>query len=280
MSFARTIKSKLEAFGIYIARPNPQAAPGGFMLTTGAERSDLLRVISLLHPRRAQAQLIRLGASADGGYLVPDDLEGVVACFSPGVSETVAFEEEIYRRHGIRSFLADASVEAPPASDVSFDFTKKFVGSKPGAEYVELGEWVSEKVGSTTGDLLLQMDIEGSEFDFFTHASDTLLQRFRIIVLELHGMPNLFEGKSLFLYESLFRKMTKFHTVVHSHPNNCCGTARRMGVEIPYALEITLHRSDRVSLLPGPIQIPHPLDAPNLSSKPDLALPACWYRDA
>jgi hypothetical protein len=36
--------------------------------------------------------LIRLGADGDGGYLVPDDLEDVAACFSPGVDDRASFE--------------------------------------------------------------------------------------------------------------------------------------------------------------------------------------------
>ena len=36
-----------------------------------------------------QTELVRLGGNNDGGYLLPNDLEGITACFSPGVDNKV-----------------------------------------------------------------------------------------------------------------------------------------------------------------------------------------------
>ena len=55
------------------------------------------------------------GPDGDGGYLVPDDLEGIVACFSPGVSNVAGFEKDCALK-GMKVFMADASVEARPRS--------------------------------------------------------------------------------------------------------------------------------------------------------------------
>ncbi len=48
--------------------------------------ADVLRPFDVGHP------LIRIGAFSDGGYLVPSDLQGIKACFSPGVSQQSSFE--------------------------------------------------------------------------------------------------------------------------------------------------------------------------------------------
>ncbi len=45
-----------------------------------------------MHPIDSGHSLVRLGGDGDGGYLVPDDLEGIGACFSPGVSDVADFE--------------------------------------------------------------------------------------------------------------------------------------------------------------------------------------------
>ena len=42
-----------------------------------------------------KTNLIRLGNDGDGGYLVPDDLNGIEACFSPGVAGNVNFEKAL-----------------------------------------------------------------------------------------------------------------------------------------------------------------------------------------
>lgn len=58
-------------------------------LTPKTQIESLLRII---HPVVGGHRLIRMGAKADGGYLIPDDLGGVKACFSPGVGNEVSFE--------------------------------------------------------------------------------------------------------------------------------------------------------------------------------------------
>lgn len=37
------------------------------------------------YPLTTNIELIRVGSNFDGGYLVPNDLQGIEACFSPGV---------------------------------------------------------------------------------------------------------------------------------------------------------------------------------------------------
>ena len=72
--------------------------------------------------------MIRIGAGGDGGYLIPDDLDGIEYCFSPGVNTTAAFEEELAARN-IGSFLADHSVSAPPLVRPEFVFDQKYIGA-------------------------------------------------------------------------------------------------------------------------------------------------------
>ena len=66
-----------------------------------------------LRPQDCGIDLIRSGSSGDGGYLIPNDLEGLEYCFSPGVSTVADFENHLADLH-IRSYLADYSVTSPP----------------------------------------------------------------------------------------------------------------------------------------------------------------------
>ncbi|WQT65779.1 hypothetical protein E5E00_02675 [Helicobacter pylori] len=50
-----------------------------------------------LHPIKTEHELVRWGAKHDGGYLIPNDFEGIRALFSPGVGGESAFEEDFYR---------------------------------------------------------------------------------------------------------------------------------------------------------------------------------------
>ena len=82
-------------------------------------------------PVATEHQLVRIGGSADGGYLVPDDLAGISALFSPGVADTADFES-VFAARGVPCFLADYSVDAPPVSSPLFHFEKKYLGAYRG----------------------------------------------------------------------------------------------------------------------------------------------------
>src|SRR5689334_14863840 len=77
--------------------------------TSAAAMRELLRE---LRPIDAGIDLVRVGPAGDGGYLVPDDLNGIRYVFSPGVSTESGFEAEMAER-GLHVFLADASVDGP-----------------------------------------------------------------------------------------------------------------------------------------------------------------------
>lgn len=141
-----------------------------------------------LRPYTTDTPLIRVGDFGDGGYLVPDDFRGIAACYSPGVSQQASFEMDVAKR-GIPSFMADASVENPPLQVPGAQFVRKFLGDKDAGEFMTLASWVAETDPDPKADLLLQMDIEGAEYETLGAAPRDLLRRFRIIVIELHNLP-------------------------------------------------------------------------------------------
>lgn len=95
---------------------------------------DLLKT---MHPRNSGHHLLRFGPESDGGYLLPDDLDGVIACFSPGVCETSGFEQDCASR-GMPVYMADASVSGPASSSPLFHFKKKFIGAQNRGDFMTL----------------------------------------------------------------------------------------------------------------------------------------------
>ncbi|MFN0125164.1 MAG: FkbM family methyltransferase [Verrucomicrobiales bacterium] len=251
-----------------------EAFPTG--LTDGG---DLRRLLRSLRPRQPSQDLIRLGPADDGGYLVPDDLAGIDACFSPGVSSVSGFEKDCADR-GMPVFLADRSVEGPAESHPRFHFTKKFVGATTNEAFMTLDDWVNTSMPGSQSDLLLQMDIEGFEYEVILAASDALMRRFRIIVAEFHQIDQLWSRPIFRLAGRAIEKLLQTHACVHIHPNNCCGSLRQRGLDIPRVMEFTFVRHDRLARDPGYRTVfPHPLDCDN-TSNPPLPLPECWYREA
>ena len=244
--------------------------------TMTTNREKLQSIIHRLSTISTDKELIRLGPKCDGGYLVPDDLKGIEACFSPGVSTVSGFEKDCADL-GMKVYLADHSVEKPAKSHEQFCFSKKFIGVTTSDDFMTLDDWVEGSLSEQDSDLLLQIDIEGYEYEVFLSASDALMRRFRIIIAEFHGLAQLWNRPFFNLASRVFDKILQTHSCVHIHPNNCCGSIKKAGLEIPRVMEFTFLRSDRIERSSCQSIFPNPLDCDN-TRKTTLSLPSCWYR--
>jgi hypothetical protein len=234
-------------------------------------------VVHALRPVKTKFPLIRVGGKNDGGYLVPDDLDDIKVCFSPGVDITASFERDLLSR-GILSHLADASVDGPPDGFKVLSFEKKFLGVVNDNEYMTLTSWMSDK-HAFTGDYILQMDIEGAEYQTIIATDPNVLRMFRIIVVEVHDVQAWFNNPIAWeTMQDFFCKLLADFHVVHLHPNNNCPFIDADGFLMPTVFEMTLLRNDRAIPEGFCDQFPHPLDQPNVLDKPDRPMPEGWYK--
>jgi hypothetical protein len=247
-----------------------------FFPTRATPEDRVQALVSKLHPVNCSRELIRLGPEGDGGYLVPNDLEGIETCFSPGVSNVAGFESDCAER-GMGIFMADASVEKPPVDDPRFRFVPKYIGASTEGKFLSLEDWVRIMTGGSQADLLLQMDIEGYEYETFLSAPSSLLARFRIMVVEFHDLECLFCEPVFTIYRQVFEKILRTHTCLHIHPNNYCSALRVGNLEFPQMAEFTFLRNDRVEAPSFARTFPHPLDRDN-TCKASFALPRSFYR--
>jgi hypothetical protein len=116
----------------------------GINITRAVSNEKLSCFFGLINPIISDKKLVRLGDEADGGYLVPFDLDGIEACFSPGVSLEASFELNL-AKYGIKSYLADYSVDASPIENKLFDFEKKYLGAQNNNIYMTLQAWINKK---------------------------------------------------------------------------------------------------------------------------------------
>jgi Methyltransferase FkbM domain len=238
--------------------------------------AELRSFMAQLSPQNSSRGLIRVGPGGDGGYLMPDDLDGVVGLVSPGVSTECRFDREIAER-GIDVYMADASVDGPDISHPRFHFEKKFLGHRID-ELNTTAEAFCAGIPHEEGqDLIMQMDIEGAEYGVIHSMNSDLLKRFRIIVIEFHALNQLFAKYSFNLMKIAFEKLLEHHSVVHIHPNNCLPVVSASGIEIPPVMEFTFYRKDRAAFSSQVGQsYPHLLDADCVAENQPIVLPMCW----
>jgi hypothetical protein len=240
-------------------------------------KQELEGLIKSMRPHETNAQLIRLGGVEDGGYLVPNDLENLEACFSPGVGGRSNFEIDCAEL-GMKIFMADRSVDKPSLKDSRFNFIKKFIGGRKSKDFITLEDWVTSAQIEETRDLLLQMDIEGYEYEVLKATSVETLNKFRIIIIEFHMLTSLGYPYYYQRTKKALEKLLLNHTCVHIHPNNACGKEKIFGIEVPGVAEFTFLRNDRITRKSEVLSLPHPLDIDNSPVHDPLVLSKFWYR--
>ena len=242
--------------------------------TVATPRDSVAALLHALNPKFTGHELIRLGPNGDGGYLLPNDLEGISALFSPGVDRESRFESACAEL-GLRVFLADYSVEGPAGDYPDFDFEKKFLGSWNHGHFITLESWIESKFPGNN-DLLLQMDIEGFEYETLLVAPAEVLKRFRIIVIEFHHLTELWNSFFFSNAAACFHKLLGDFVCVHIHPNNIEHCSVGMGIDLPRVAEFTFLRRDRVRCSTPVDTLPHLLDCPNVDAPP-VNLSGLWY---
>ena len=70
-------------------------------------KENISKILKKLLPYKIEYDLIRLGDDNDGGYLVPNDLNGIVKNYSAGVGNLSKFEKDLKEKFLIDSNLLD-----------------------------------------------------------------------------------------------------------------------------------------------------------------------------
>lgn len=246
----------------------------GILIDRYISSGEVDAILRLLRPLNSGHEMIRIGSQNDGGYIAPNVLDGVTACFSPGVSTNSSFELELADL-GIRCFMADYSVEAPPQKHPKFDFVKLYLDSVNTPTSITLSDWMKQK--DPGGDLILQMDIEGFEYAVISSTPSEVLSRFRIIILELHEFDSIVTAIGNLTIKNTLNRLLENHSVVHVHPNNLGMPRKFQNKCLPRGLEVTLLRNDFIRGTGFADNLPSLLDQPNSLIYPNFLLDQKWF---
>lgn len=270
---------------------------GGVVITQTVESRRLSEVNRMIRPIAIDKKLLRVGAKNDGGYLVPADFElmDIRALISPGIGAVTDFED--YFAHlGIPVFLIDKSVSELPTNHENFAYFPMFLAPKDNVDADEISletliRRVDQQATTEFTDLILQMDIEGAEWQVLASIETKTLRRFRIMVIEFHNFSDLLATDfSHRLALAVIEKLLEDFVVVHAHLNNHSRTSRIRSVLVPHTVELTLLRRDRVVGLSAATKqngsgdepkdkwakVPHQSDSPNLPDVREARIPDEW----
>ena len=245
-------------------------------IDSSINKKSIINLIELMKVRDLGFNLIRVGPNNDGGYLIPDILNEIEDCFSPGIGNIYEFEKEL-RTKNISLFLADNTVDKENIKIDKFDFIKKNLSSKNDKNEITLEKWIKDKSKYNNSNLLLQMDIEGSEYEVINSTSTECLELFKVMIIEFHFLEKLYNRLSYNIFSSCIKKILKSFEIAHIHPNNCQGTFNICGEKLPTAIEITFIRKDLCRKKGKVDNLPHKFDQKNIKGLPEIKLSKRWY---
>jgi hypothetical protein len=245
----------------------------GLRLSTLTPVHELIDLLSKLRPVENGFELIRIGKDSDGGYLIPNDLEGIKTCFSAGCNKDWGFEKDLEERFEIFSHIIDSEDKKPHDFRSGHTYTPMWLGPAKTKKAITFAQWVELCEPKEEKDFVLQMDIEGYEWLTLLRVEKELLQRFRILVIEFHGTESL-TNKVQFnnVFKPTIEGLLQHFDPVHIHANNCCGTVEFGELQFPIVFEVTFHRKDRGLSYGGYRDLPHALDRTNVSANPEIAI--------
>ena len=231
-------------------------------------------IIHKLKPYDLGHELIRVGSVNDGGYLVPNILDQIHYCFSPGVGSKIDFEKNLLD-YNIKSFLADGTIKKSIELR-EFDFENKNLASYNSNTTITLENWVNSKVQKNFN-LLLQMDVESFEYEIISSTPEEILKMFKIMVIEFHYIEKLNHYLIFNIFSQVLNKILLNFEIAHVHPNNCQGTFYVNNEKLPTALEVTFLRKDLCKYKKNINTLPNKLDSRNIESLPEVFLSEKWY---
>ena len=164
---------------------------------------------------------------------------------------------------------------------MEFILLRNILGIKIFSNYISLSRWMSSFVNlNDESDFILQMDIEGGEYDVLISEDIDTFSKFRIIAIEFHNLELMLDRYGIELLDSILRKITSNFHPVYIHPNNGQGFFEREGVVIPRLLEVVFLRKDRFDkciYLENLDSFSH-LSVTNDKNRPDINLSHHWFK--
>lgn len=198
---------------------------------------------------------IRLGSLKDGGYVVSSQNLNANKLISVGCDNQTSFEKDFL------SINPKSNIDIYDINNVC-DFASRH--SNVNFYNIEVNSFEQLNIDSNC---IVQMDIEGSEYDVFSNYSGNF-EYVQQLIIEFHFHFNSDSSG----WENVLKKINESFYLVHVHGNNCAPITQYDPV--PDAIECTYVNKNRFSNVPAKEDIAYPieLDKTNCNNREDFVL--------
>lgn len=201
-------------------------------------------------PKKTNLKKFRLGEKRDGGYVVLElENDNYDALYSYGCDDNITFENAFYEKYGKPCYVYDPFKGITDKPDFINFFSEGLASSngynKDGLKFGSLDTHIELNGHTESKNLMAQIDIEGSEWEVFSHKVK-YLKNFSQLVIEFH-LPA--DGGYFIQMERYFKNvfdaLNEEFVCVHFHGNNALLQPWIDGY-FPRAFEVTYVRKDLI----------------------------------
>jgi hypothetical protein len=211
-----------------------------FFSNLSRQRIDELRNLMPLSIGK-ELKLKRYGSNSDGGYLLNDDILKTDICISLGVGNDYSFDLDLSSECK-EVLMFDHTINDPLITKSNIKFERIGISDVISKDFTTIDEILKQLPDES--DLILKIDIEGSEWKVLSDLSQTSLLRFRQIIAEFHDLHRIADDKLFSDMRSAFKKLNKSHELINIHVNNWSAFQIIEGIPMPDVIEVLYLRRD------------------------------------
>lgn len=153
----------------------------------------------------------------DGGYIVTDyELKHCTSLYTYGVGEDISADKEFFKLTSKPCYLYDHTIDGSISYGLNplFTYKKEGLGFSPNCnDFLE-----HYKENKTEGEVILKIDVEGSEYNYLLNVDlEELEKKVVSLLIEFHDLqnPQVFEA-----FKQVMNKLDKYFVLHHIHANN------------------------------------------------------------
>lgn len=213
--------------------------------------------------------LVRLGSLGDGGYLLHHDFSKEDYCLSLGVGDNYTFDLAISEKCK-EVWMFDHTIEDPQIKDSKLKFHKVGIATSVQPNFTTISK-ILEGIHQEN-DIILKIDIEGSEWEVLSNLPFSDLSRCKQIVAEFHNLHKIADDQFFRLVSSSLEKLNNSHDLINIHVNNWSRLHLIQGVPVPDVIEVTyIRRGLNLQSKSRGVSIQNAGDSPNNLDLPDYS---------
>lgn len=193
-----------------------------------------LNLIELLKPYDIFSPKKRLGPKHDGGYVISEiALDKCEYLFTYGVDDDTRYEEDFVKEYNKGCYLFDHTINQEKWEKGLLTYTPQGLGYSRNCRDF-LSHYKKFKI---KGDVLLKIDIEGNEYDYFEKTNLYEISKVTTgVIIEVHYIDNpIILGRFI----NLMNNLNKYFLLNHIHDNNIGSTFNYHGYKIPNVMELS-----------------------------------------